>query len=201
MKIDSFGVSEPADSKAAKLIPQQQKLDWERQWLNENKNAFEVIKNGDQSASSGRYDFDAHGNKALLTEVVGQKPDIKATDSVKNVFPDATGAIDEKLIGETRFVQVGNNVFGTGTSSQLVSRRNVPAAASMLNADIEELYKRPELKQSAVWRDGKKAAASMRLPVDSQEDQAIVTTLRQWLADAGLKLVSLIVNGKIRWKL
>lgn len=197
MKIDNYAV--PVDSKAAKLLPQQQKLDWERQWLNENKNAFDVVESDRQSKPSVRHDFEFNGREKLPDELIAQQ-DAESGQSSKYFLSEVKGNTNKHAIGETRFVHIGNNVFSSGASMPLMNLREAGVVIS-LNADVKELHMRPELKQFAIWRDGKKAAATMRLPENLQEDGEIVTTLRQWLTDAGLKLVSLIVNGKIRWKL
>lgn len=182
------------------ILPSQQRLSWERQWLNENKSAFDVIK------------ADTKGNtdqRANLQYLQDQKFALKSIVLDQHMQPNADAAL-EKSIGRNAIANdaatsvldsatdVNQSSFDPQTPMLLVSRQEEFTPSAALSADVDKLYRRQELRQSAVWRNGKNVSIAMRLPKELQDDKATLLTLRHWLADAGLKLRSLIVNGQIR---
>lgn len=202
MKIHSDGIAELFTQKSVDM-PQRNRLDWEKQWLSQNKSAFDVIENGGTQHDHATMDQRYRNDEKLAAATSPNEPIIVENNDAahyQTAVDERAHTANANMYAHIKRVSLHGNFFESANYVQSSRQENVTIVSSMPHADVDDLYRRHELRQFALWRDGNNVAAAMRLPKSLEEDKGVLMTLRQWLADAGLKLLSLKINGKLRWK-
>jgi hypothetical protein len=196
------GIADLVAKNNADALPLQQRLLWEKQWLDQNRTSFKVIKNnaGDNSAHFTEMQY--------RQESTTKRTDLTSMENDKNLpryLPDGEAAFDvanwqRDISASEMIADVPRDFAGAETPASL-NQQPKSASSPALSAEIEEQYRRYEFRQSAMWREHQNVSVSMRLPKELQENREILQVMQQWLTDAGLTLRSLVINGISRFKL
>ena len=181
------------------LVPQLNRLKWEQEWLAENNKAFSVI-DGNPSSTLSVTSINA-AMPISLNRVVDRVQDVQAarptatemrslTETVRttSALPQVSGAESRRF----DFYAIGEVALPPNNK---LSNNALLASDMILQSAIET---RRTLRNFAWWRNGDDVAVAMRVTPETDHIDNVLRTLRHWLKESGMNLLSVVVNGKMR---
>jgi len=182
------------DNKLAADISRQ---GWEREWLQQNQLANQVIKQGDETSGNDSATLQPsiiNGRVEAHNQIAST-----ATQSLRRLNSEAGSQrqtfITDRVASFTGVDTSGNVVYAEtprlytrpNTSGGVMSESNTPA---LLEPQLVPL------KSFALWRDENKLSISMRLKNAEALAPGVIATLRDWLRSTDMKLKAISINGK-----
>lgn len=200
MQMDLVGRNDQQGSHSAQpFMPQLNRLRWEQEWLAQNNGVVDVVTVG----QSKQQQEDAP-NTAMMRTLIDKPASIdmqlRSQDVDHRMTPDLkASAISTASLRPTGTV-VQQDIY---PSIEIAPPLNpvLPSDASLPQGDIEPntAYEAKRLlRHFAWWKEGADVSVAMRVAPESAHADDVVRTLRQWLKEAGMNLLSVIVNGKAK---
>ncbi len=179
--------------------PQANRLLWEQQWLQDNRDAFKAISEGPLSDfGAARTDI----NEMASVSAQASLQNVQNTGHAGAVWHEATATAVGSQVAQTQAPPLSGSAatpsqwLGENLRVQLETAANT---ASVAQRDAMSGSPRQAAKEFALWQGADGATAALRLRDKTRAPEAIAT-LREWLRAAGFTLRKVYVNGLIGYR-
>ena len=185
------------------LSSQSQRHRWEAAWLDQQRDAFDVIKyDHGNSSTSGAARFEPINSGQPVERASG--PRESATTLPQSLLQESSHArVDVNSLRQARadsphgLFQEPATLAAFNSPIHQISESGIPKTQSSLASASPMPRAMPP--SAVLWLEGESVRSAMRLKDPARTGETLAT-LREWLRDAGLWLREAWVNGRIVFK-